>query len=353
VNELPRQKICELIGNHPRIAEDSKLCESLLKDVCGDHRKEINLLVSAVKEQIPQTLSQSQGAFPELVLSNLVMRMHDSLGLEESSAQWAVASWAIALGVVSPDYKFPHHKTPEPNPVLKEESPSELPTNPATSKVPSPSKSSRKWLLISGGLATVAVAVITVTGIIPKPDPRPSPSPTQETLKGNYTQLEKHLKERNLKASDEETFRVMIQVAGQKSIEQGYFDLTEWKSFSCADLNKIDQLWREATAGKQGFSAQRKVLEAQGKGKDAGQKYLNQVGLKQGNDNLVDFNYDEQTKVTKYTEDKEPKFANPPEGQLPAMLYWRSDNDYRFDAVYRCKIRGEPVSSRLLISPNV
>ena len=103
MNDAPRRTLRELVARHgPGLCSDAKRCEGLLRDLCGAHRREINILVGALKERVPLDLLAGRGAMPRgLLLSRLAKRLEDQLALTEDAARWAVASWALALGVVT------------------------------------------------------------------------------------------------------------------------------------------------------------------------------------------------------------------------------------------------------------
>jgi hypothetical protein len=104
MNDVPRQKLCELIATYGRsLCDDSRRCEGLLRDLCGEHRREIHVLVSALKERVAIDLvSSSASRLPhEVLLRRLTKRLRDNLGLAEDAARWAVDSWALALGVIA------------------------------------------------------------------------------------------------------------------------------------------------------------------------------------------------------------------------------------------------------------
>jgi hypothetical protein len=103
MNELPRQKLRELIAAYSRsLCDDPRRCEALLRDYCGAHKREINVLVSALRERVAADLLGSQGAVPpEVLFARLRKRLRDNLGLADDAASWAVESWAAALGVGS------------------------------------------------------------------------------------------------------------------------------------------------------------------------------------------------------------------------------------------------------------
>ncbi len=101
MNDQPRQKLRELILYYGRsLCEDPRRCEALLKDHCGQHKREIAVLMFALKDQIPHDLLRSMGGIPpSLLQARLVRRLYDNLGIAEAFAAWAVESWMLALGL--------------------------------------------------------------------------------------------------------------------------------------------------------------------------------------------------------------------------------------------------------------
>jgi hypothetical protein len=92
-----------MIARHgPGLCSDARRCEGLLRDLCGEHRREINILVGALRERVPLDLLAARNSVPSaLLLTRLAKRLEDHLALTEGASQWAVDSWALALGVVS------------------------------------------------------------------------------------------------------------------------------------------------------------------------------------------------------------------------------------------------------------
>jgi nitrous oxidase accessory protein NosD len=103
MNDLPRQKLRDLIARHGRLlAGEPRRCEALLRDYCSPYRREIAVLVSAAEERIPTDLLATGTGLPrEALLARLAQRLHDNVAMEKTAATWAVHSWALALGVVS------------------------------------------------------------------------------------------------------------------------------------------------------------------------------------------------------------------------------------------------------------
>ena len=101
MNDAPRQKLHELIVEYGRsLCDDPRRCEALLKDYCGTHKREIFVLVSALKHRVAADLLQPSAGVPQvLLLGRLTQRLEAETGLAEAAARWAVDSWALALGL--------------------------------------------------------------------------------------------------------------------------------------------------------------------------------------------------------------------------------------------------------------
>ena len=72
-----------------------------------------------------------------------------------------------------------------------------------------------------------------------------------------YAQLEYFLKAKNWSDADDKTYRLMLNIA--KREEQGYLDYDNINSFSCPDLQRIDQLWVSNSDKLFGFSVQKEI----------------------------------------------------------------------------------------------
>jgi hypothetical protein len=101
MNELPRQTLCEIIVRYGHLlCDDPRRTEALLRDFCGEHKREIFVLVNALHARVAAELLASQDRLPyEVLLARLTRRLQDNLALEEGAARWAVETWALALGV--------------------------------------------------------------------------------------------------------------------------------------------------------------------------------------------------------------------------------------------------------------
>ncbi|MDY7078996.1 MAG: WD40 repeat domain-containing protein [Chloroflexota bacterium] len=102
MNDIPRQKLCEIVAQYgTSLKDDPRRTEALLRDFCGAYKREIFVLVSALREQVAADLLASQDSVPhQVLLAQLTRRLQDNLALAEDAARWAVESWALALGVI-------------------------------------------------------------------------------------------------------------------------------------------------------------------------------------------------------------------------------------------------------------
>ncbi|MGK7892955.1 MAG: GUN4 domain-containing protein [Xenococcus sp. (in: cyanobacteria)] len=78
----------------------------------------------------------------------------------------------------------------------------------------------------------------------------------------NYNQLRDFLKAGKWQEADKITTKIMLKVTGRE--QPGWFRKNDITNFSCEDLRIIDQLWRESTQGKSGFTVQKKLWQQNG-----------------------------------------------------------------------------------------
>ena len=111
-------------------------------------------------------------------------------------------------------------------------------------------------------VALLVPEVVPETEVTPKPKPIPKSQPEPPTseielksAKGaDYTQLWDLLAAQKWKKADEETARVMLQVANRE--EECWLDPESIDNFPCEDLQTIDRLWVHYSNGRFGFSVQ-------------------------------------------------------------------------------------------------
>ena len=106
MNNLPRQKLIEIVRRHGReIISEPRRCEGLMRDNFPAHRREIAVLTAALEERIPvELLASANSRVPRGALfARLAARLHNDVAMEASAARWAVHTWALALGVITSD----------------------------------------------------------------------------------------------------------------------------------------------------------------------------------------------------------------------------------------------------------
>jgi hypothetical protein len=80
------------------LIDDPRRTEALLRDHCGQHIREIFVLVNAQKQRVPAELLAAPTWMPRQATRTRLSRLLQSkLALTEDAADWAVAAWAAAL----------------------------------------------------------------------------------------------------------------------------------------------------------------------------------------------------------------------------------------------------------------
>ncbi len=103
MNDIPRHKLQYIITQYGRaICDEPKRCEALLRDLCPEYKREINVLIIALKEKVAADLMTASDAIPkEVQLARFTKRLYDNLGIAEEFVQWAVEAWDLAWSVIS------------------------------------------------------------------------------------------------------------------------------------------------------------------------------------------------------------------------------------------------------------
>ncbi len=101
MNNEVREKLKELVKTYGvELCTDIRKTEGLLRDHCGGHKREIAVLVSAIKHRIPEEILITKGkSIDQLQFSRLVKRLQDNEATVEECAKWAVESWIVALSM--------------------------------------------------------------------------------------------------------------------------------------------------------------------------------------------------------------------------------------------------------------
>ncbi|TVQ94619.1 MAG: SH3 domain-containing protein [Chromatiaceae bacterium] len=93
-----------LIRDYGRtLADDPRRCEAMLKDLCAAQRREIAVLIAALRERVASDLLSNSAQQPAaMLMARLTQRLIDDLALQPQAARWTVESWALVLGVIDP-----------------------------------------------------------------------------------------------------------------------------------------------------------------------------------------------------------------------------------------------------------
>ncbi len=90
--------------------------------------------------------------------------------------------------------------------------------------------------------------------------PHASPKPLLSEVGIDYTKLQHLLAARKWLQADQETWAVMCQALSL--LPGSYIHSSELDNFPCQDLRTIDQLWRQYSCGRFGFSVQKQIYDS-------------------------------------------------------------------------------------------
>jgi hypothetical protein len=101
MRDAARESLRQLVMEYGRsICEDPMRCRSLLLDVCGEYRREINVLMAVLEEHVVADLLAPPASVPgDLFLARLTRRVCENRGLAQEVARWGVQAWVFALGL--------------------------------------------------------------------------------------------------------------------------------------------------------------------------------------------------------------------------------------------------------------
>jgi hypothetical protein len=98
---------------------------------------------------------------------------------------------------------------------------------------------------------------------VPSPLITPSsPFSSQQKFKGYITTLKDLLAAKNFREADKETRKIMLQLSNRE--REGWIDRSSIEKISCGDIRTIDQLWRQYSNNKFGFSIQKRIYQSVG-----------------------------------------------------------------------------------------
>lgn len=116
-----------------------------------------------------------------------------------------------------------------------------------------------------------------------------SSTPSSASQTSSFELLQQHLSAKNFREADEETRRLLIVLAGEAAQKRGYVFFSEVQFISEEDLKTIDQLWRDHSDNKFGYSVQKKLF---GKAKKDFTKFFIKVGwMKKLDTEMEQYNY--------------------------------------------------------------
>jgi tetratricopeptide (TPR) repeat protein len=99
VEEEIRKRLKQLVDKHgSELGYNPQRLEALLKDYCGEYKREINLLVIAAREGTAREMLNTSGTkLGTWDFQRLVRKLCEDTGMSEDFARWAVESWALAF----------------------------------------------------------------------------------------------------------------------------------------------------------------------------------------------------------------------------------------------------------------
>ncbi|KAG8655465.1 tetrapyrrole-binding protein, chloroplastic [Manihot esculenta] len=119
-------------------------------------------------------------------------------------------------------------------------------------------------------------------------------SPTTSTTPSSQTfsldLLHQHLSTRNFRQADEETRRLLIVLAGEAAQKRGYVFFSEVQFISEKDLKAIDELWKQYSNNKFGYSIQKRIWQKKAN-KDFSKFFLKVGWMKKLDTEVEQYNY--------------------------------------------------------------
>lgn len=101
LDDAVREALRRLLDQYgPDLIRDRTRLAGLLRDECGQHKREINLLLDALDEHVVETLRSPSQVLLLVTIPSCARRLHEARGTDATAARWAVESWAHALGLL-------------------------------------------------------------------------------------------------------------------------------------------------------------------------------------------------------------------------------------------------------------
>jgi hypothetical protein len=116
MNPRVRDKLCQILATYGKsLYLDPRRCENLLRDLCPQNKREVHVLVGALREHVPAELAApAMRKSAAASIGRFSRRLEDNLALAAEPARWAVETWALALGVVTAQQLAAAQPKPKP-----------------------------------------------------------------------------------------------------------------------------------------------------------------------------------------------------------------------------------------------
>jgi hypothetical protein len=92
------RRLIEQFG--PGLVRDPHRLGALLRDECGEYKREISVIMLALEEEVVDAL-QAAGGGLAVTIPRLAKDLHAARAVDESAARWVVDTWAHALGLAA------------------------------------------------------------------------------------------------------------------------------------------------------------------------------------------------------------------------------------------------------------
>ncbi|KAM7278251.1 hypothetical protein ACFE04_005385 [Oxalis oulophora] len=125
-----------------------------------------------------------------------------------------------------------------------------------------------------------------------------------------FDALQTYLAAQDFRQADEETRSLLIKLAGEAAETRGYVFFSEVQFIAVEDLKAIDELWKQYSNGKFGYSVQRKVWKKVNK--DFSRFFVKVGWMKKLDTEVLQYNYKAFPNEFFWENDE-----NVPEGHLP------------------------------------
>ena len=100
----PNQTLEKILTDYGRtVLQNPRQVENLFKDLCyePEHKREVNVLILALKENIPDELINNQ-PINDMLVMRLIKKLDDAYFIPAQQAQSAIETWAKALNIALP-----------------------------------------------------------------------------------------------------------------------------------------------------------------------------------------------------------------------------------------------------------